>query len=278
MKTWKPINFYILYFSLFFGAVGIFLLPKSICLAAIDENSIINLTNIERQRVGAAGLQKNALLSQAAQAKGRAILAAQTFQHNFSDKKFSSWIKESGYQYNYVGENLAINFITNEGVIRAWLNSPTHKNNLLNKNFSDIGVAVINGRFQGNSTTLVVQIFGSPLNQSAALQLPNISSYQIINNNASLTSLYDNTSGDPILGANEYYNAGLNYRIFSNLSNPKNQENTLEGWILKDDNSDFFMLASLAVLVASFLLFYLFNLINPTFTKKRNKALLLPLK
>jgi len=278
MKTWKPNNFYILYFSLFFGAVGIFLLPKSACLAAIETDSIISLTNAERQRAGIDGLQENNLLSQAARAKGQAILTAQIFQHNFPNKKFSSWIKESGYQYNYVGENLAINFVTDEGVIRAWLNSPTHKNNLLNENFSDIGVAVLNGKFQGNNTTLVVQIFGSPLNKPAISQLPNAADRQITESSILSTNFYDGPSDNFIFSVNEYYNAGLNYQALHKIVGAGNQENDLEEWILSDNDSNLFILTSLSVLIASFLLFYLFNLTSLTFTKRRNKALLLPLK
>lgn len=144
--------------------LGVFLLPQTAYFAYITENEIIKLTNLERDKSGAGELKRNILLEQAAQKKGEAILKNQVFKHNFDNRQFSDWVKEENYEYAYVGENLAIDFATNIGVIKAWLNSPSHKKNLLNKNFTEIGVAIVEGKFRGENTTLVIQIFGSPLN------------------------------------------------------------------------------------------------------------------
>lgn len=144
--------------------IGIFLSPQTAFFANIKATRIIELTNIERQKNGATSLKINQLLTQAAEKKAKAIFKQQVFKHNLGNKKFSKWVQEENYKYAYVGENLAIDFSTNRGVIKAWLASPSHRKNLLNKNFSEIGVAVVEGKFKGEISTVVVQIFATPLN------------------------------------------------------------------------------------------------------------------
>ncbi len=50
-----------------------------------------------------------------------------------------------------------------DGVMKAWLDSTTHRDNLLRKEYTDVGFAVVNGILNGEETTLVVQMFGKPL-------------------------------------------------------------------------------------------------------------------
>lgn len=160
----KKLNIdYFLTYPLVFIILGIFLLPKLAFLSSITEENIIKLTNEERLSLSIPTLTKNELLTKAAYAKGKSIIESQTFQHNIGDKKFSTWIKDVNYKYVYIGENLALDFTTSEGATKAWLNSPSHKKNLLNEKFKEIGVAVMEGDFQGKSTTLIVQIFGTPI-------------------------------------------------------------------------------------------------------------------
>jgi uncharacterized protein YkwD len=57
------------------------------------------------------------------------------------------------YDYIYAGENLAKNFSTFDDVVEAWYNSPSHKENLLNKNYTEMGFAIVNGELNGYETT-----------------------------------------------------------------------------------------------------------------------------
>ncbi len=148
--------------SLSIVVMGIFLLPNLAFLATITPESIIDLTNRRRQNAGLNNLIANQLLVKAAEEKGQAIFKAQTFSHTIGDKRFSSWVRDTGYNYSYVGENLAIDFVTSEGILDAWDNSPLHKKNLLSPYYREIGVAMVSGKFQGQETTIVVQIFGAP--------------------------------------------------------------------------------------------------------------------
>jgi len=148
------------------------LLPNSAYQAAISPERLIDLTNQLRENTGLNILTANQLLTKAAEEKGAAILAAQTFSHTLNDKRFSAWIRQTGYNYSYVGENLAIDFSTSEGVTEAWENSPAHKKNLLNPYYSEIGIAAVSGKFQGQDTTVVVQIFGAPAAGSTEILAP----------------------------------------------------------------------------------------------------------
>jgi hypothetical protein len=149
---------------------GCFLLPKIALQATVDPQSIIDLTNKQRQGLGLEQLKLNDLLTKAANEKAKALFKSQTFAHNLGSKKFSAWIKDAGYDYLFVGENLAINFDNSEDIMQAWLNSPLHKKNLLNPVYQDIGVATLSGVFEENESTLVVQIFGTPLLSPAKLE------------------------------------------------------------------------------------------------------------
>ncbi len=143
--------------------VGVFLLPHYTYASTINNENIIDITNETRIEQGLGTLNANQLLSKAAFDKAEAIFEEQSFKHTLQDKQFSEWIKDAGYQYRSVGENLAIDFVTSEGAMKAWLLSPSHKKNILNSKFKEIGVAVKSNVFEGKESMLVVQIFGAPM-------------------------------------------------------------------------------------------------------------------
>ncbi len=130
----------------------------------ITPEKIITLTNQERANVNLHSLKMDSLLNQAAQAKGADMIALDYWAHN-SPRGVTPWvfITDTGYHYLYAGENLARDFAAPEAVVAAWMASSTHQDNLLNPNYEDIGVAIIDGFFQGHETTLVVQLFGKKM-------------------------------------------------------------------------------------------------------------------
>jgi len=146
----------------------IFYLPKSMFFADLTKTALIELTNKERSASGVSVLIENPTLNQAAYEKAKDMISQGYFSH-WSPTNVSPWywFKKSGYSYKMAGENLAIGFFDSEEVVRAWLNSPSHKANILNPNFQEIGIAVLKGNFQGSETTVVVQLFGTPLASNA---------------------------------------------------------------------------------------------------------------
>jgi len=136
----------------------------------ISQPEIINLTNKEREKEGLASVQQSLLLSKAAELKAQDMFKDNYWAH-FSPDGTSPWyfFNSVGYQYSWAGENLARDFQTSSGVVGGWMASTAgHRENILNSNFTEIGVAVKNGVLLGEETTLVVQLFARPINYSAS--------------------------------------------------------------------------------------------------------------
>lgn len=148
--------------SVYLMIIGIFLIPGIAVASPVSPDRLVELTNSERQKYGLGALTSNRRLYGAAEAKADAILMAQKFEHNLGNRRFSDWIKDQHYEYSYVGENLAIDFEDSEDMFAAWMASPAHRKNILNPRFSEIGIAVSEGDFQGENTLVVAQIFGAP--------------------------------------------------------------------------------------------------------------------
>ena len=137
-------------------------LPKTIYFADISSTSLIKLTNQGREALGFGPLTENSQLDKAASLKAQDMIAQDYFAHQSPEGKSPwYWIKSANYDYQYAGENLAIGFLDSEEVYQAWDDSPSHKANLLNPKYQDIGIAVLKGDFQGNEIYVVVQLFGS---------------------------------------------------------------------------------------------------------------------
>lgn len=132
--------------------------------ANITTQSLVELTNATREKFGLNTLTINPKLELAAQAKAQDMLSKNYFAHQ-SPEGLSPWywFLQSGYQYVYAGENLAINFVNSDEVINAWLNSPTHRANILNPNYKEIGIAVLSVPVSpSQNKTIIVQLFGTP--------------------------------------------------------------------------------------------------------------------
>lgn len=138
-------------------------LPYTSFFGDVIESVLVERTNEERQRIGLPVLRESPKLEQAAYLKAQDMLQKGYFAHT-SPQGVTPWywFRKAGYAYQYAGENLAAGFLESEELFDAWYESPSHRNNLLNPNYREIGIAVVKGNFQGAETTLVVQMFGSP--------------------------------------------------------------------------------------------------------------------
>lgn len=133
----------------------------------ISVDKLYQLTNEQRQKNNLPALVLNSALSLAAQKKAENMFQENYWSHYSPDGK-TPWdfILGAGYKYEYAGENLAKNFLFSNGVIDAWMNSTTHRDNILKKEYTDVGYAIVNGILNGEQTTLVVQEFGKPMASS----------------------------------------------------------------------------------------------------------------
>lgn len=134
--------------------------PSNIFFADITKSALVSFINQARQSSGLQPLVENQKLDQAARLKAEDMVQKQYFSHT-SPQGVSPWywFKTIGYNYKYAGENLAVGFFDSEEVYDAWVNSPSHKANLLNLNYREVGTAVLDG-FGSNNTVVVVQFFG----------------------------------------------------------------------------------------------------------------------
>lgn len=163
--SWEALLFYILIFILLqvgFSLIN-FAKPGLLGISAnIDQKKIIELTNKEREKLGLTDVRENEALDKAAALKAQNMFSENYWAH-FSPSGKTPWdfILGSGYKFTFAGENLAKNFYSSNEVVNAWMASPTHRDNLLNNKYQDIGVAVVDGILNGQKTTLIVQEFGT---------------------------------------------------------------------------------------------------------------------
>lgn len=148
-------------------SASFFVFPASALAGPVNASELIELTNQERETLSLPALSPNHELTQAAFRKATDLLEKGYFAHTTPEgKPFYRWVEEEGYYYLYAGENLAIDFQTSEGVVAAWMASPTHRANVVNEHYSEIGLVALRGNWQDRETTVVVQLFGSLLGDS----------------------------------------------------------------------------------------------------------------
>lgn len=137
---------------------------EAVSSAAITVPNIVNLTNSARKQAGVKELKNNSVLNQVAQSKAEDMLQNSYFAHTSpSGVSPWDWFNKMGYKYKSAGENLAVNFTDDQAVMDAWLQSPGHRANLLNSGFTEIGIGIATGPYEGHLATFVVQAFGLPL-------------------------------------------------------------------------------------------------------------------
>lgn len=135
---------------------------KQIQEVSFTSQDVLSLVNQTRKDKGIEPLVFNEKLNSAAKLKAQAILDKDEFQHDFKDGT-TPWyfFDKVGYDYDVAGENLAIGWITPQAEHFAWLNSPKHYGNIVNSSFSDTGIAILEGEFEGRTVRVTVQLFGS---------------------------------------------------------------------------------------------------------------------
>ncbi|MEM6753311.1 MAG: CAP domain-containing protein [Cyanobacteria bacterium P01_C01_bin.38] len=126
---------------------------------------VVALTNSYRAEHGLQALTLNVNLSESAQVHSQDMALSDFFSHTGSDgTKVGDRAKSAGYQSPYVGENIAAGYISAEEVVRGWMNSPGHRENILNPNFKEIGVGyhyLANDTGEINYNTYWTQNFGA---------------------------------------------------------------------------------------------------------------------
>lgn len=134
--------------------------------ASVQSLLLADLANENRLDNNLPELVWNDTLARAAQLKADDMAAKGYFAHTSPDGVTPwYWFTQAGYFFTNAGENLAVNYTESVDVDEAWMDSPTHRANILNGNFTEVGVATATGEYKGKETTFVVQLFANPLVQ-----------------------------------------------------------------------------------------------------------------
>jgi uncharacterized protein YkwD len=127
------------------------------------EADVLAMINAERVRAGCAPLRVEARLSEAAERQSRGMAARHYFSHNAPDGSTpGKRVKDTGYVYQMVGENIEINSDDPEAVVATWMNSPGHRQNILMCAFKETGIAM--AWPAGDGGAYWTQVFAMPLN------------------------------------------------------------------------------------------------------------------
>ncbi|MFX3661259.1 MAG: CAP domain-containing protein [Ectobacillus sp.] len=116
----------------------------SVAVLSAYEQKVVELTNAERIKNGLAALQVDTALSRVARMKSEDMLKNRYFSHN--SPTYGSpfnMMRANGITYRSAGENIAMGQRTPEEVVKAWMDSPGHRANILNNTFTHIGVGYV---------------------------------------------------------------------------------------------------------------------------------------
>lgn len=152
---------------------------------------VVQWTNIQREKYDLPPLAENARLNVSAELKVKDMFEKQYFAHySPSGEGVKDLTDIVGYEFIAIGENLALGNYENDRIlVQAWMDSPGHRQNILNPSYQEIGVAVQKGEFEGRTTWLAVQHFGTPL--SACPQLDTAVKTEIDVNQTEITKLQE---------------------------------------------------------------------------------------
>lgn len=134
----------------------------------LSTEGIFVATNIARQNQSTEkALLRNSQLDAVAKLRVNDMFEKQYFEHvSPTGESASDEANIVGYEYISIGENMALgNFKGDEALVGAWMNSPGHRENIVHKSYSELGVAAKKGLYDGDEIWIAVQIFGRPLSE-----------------------------------------------------------------------------------------------------------------
>jgi uncharacterized protein YkwD len=127
-----------------------------------QEQTIVDLLNQQRALADLAPLQVDPRLVRAAQIHSKDMATLGQMEHTLPGAALPTLESRGqyvGYPYSYLGENIAFNFPDANSVMTAWMNSPGHRANILNPNYTQIGVGIA---YDSIGEPYYTQEFGKP--------------------------------------------------------------------------------------------------------------------
>lgn len=156
MKLIKYVFFLVLFFL-----IAYLCLVSTAGAADIKQGTVFQAVNAERVAQNLEPFKQNQELAKAAQAKANDMVKRGYFAHRSPQgKNVWSFIFGTRAVPSVAGENLAKGFKTTESTVTAWMNSPSHRANILDRGYTDAGIGVATGKANGKAVVYVVQVFG----------------------------------------------------------------------------------------------------------------------
>jgi hypothetical protein len=141
--------------------------------SALSSSDIVREINKERSARGLGALRLDSSLSTSADRRSQVLVNLGDLIH-VSSVPGTSWpeLVEAGYINTYAGENLALGLETADDLVREWMNSSSHRANLLSPDYTDIGIGITSGAYRSASSPVsyVVAFFSSERTTTPSVQ------------------------------------------------------------------------------------------------------------
>jgi uncharacterized protein YkwD len=108
---------------------------------------VLDLINAERAQHGCGPLTANPQLNQAALRQSEAMARQHFFDHKDPDGTTPGQrVRDTGYIFQMMGENIEAGTDTAEEAVRVWMNSPGHRANILTCAYKETGIALVDAQ------------------------------------------------------------------------------------------------------------------------------------
>jgi uncharacterized protein YkwD len=124
-----------------------------------DERAVLDLANKERTAAGLEKLTPHPVLTRMARSHSATMARLKQLGHDLDGKTFQDRAAVSGYRFGRAGENVGQGYAAPKAAVEGWMNSEPHKANILNGEFTEVGVAVARAE---DGTRYWTQVFGAP--------------------------------------------------------------------------------------------------------------------
>jgi hypothetical protein len=152
----------------------------------VVETAVIEMTNAYRRQNRLGEVRANPVLAKAARAYAAFLAKSGAFSHTADGREVGERIKAAGYAWCTVGENLAMH-LDSRGFesrdlarksVEGWINSPSHKANMLAPHVTEIGVGVVQAPDR-DPKFISVQLFARPRSLEYTFQIANASNVAV---------------------------------------------------------------------------------------------------
>ena len=128
---------------------------------AAQQKSLLELTNAERKKKDLAPVKASPLLYKVALAHSQSMAKAGKLEHKLDGKSPLDRLRDAGYQFNSMGENVArlSGSTSMETLMKMWIESKIHRDNILNPDVTEIGLGLAS---DGNGQIYYTQILARP--------------------------------------------------------------------------------------------------------------------